>query len=184
MFCARQSKTSDINNVVLFVTNFHNYVAGSNLFAVNVDSPKRELIWRATLHASAYSNVGGNGITCAVYDSGIVYVGTYRFFGAFDIFTRAVILHQHDSTGTFHEPLIVGNSVIVARGHANIVYAWNKKTGDEVWTFQTGEKNLNPNPCTGEVMSTYFGSCDHMALALCVTRKLVQISNLLLLLTL
>ena len=46
MFCARQSTTGeDVHNGVLFVTEFNNYVAGPNVFAVNVAT--QEEIWRA-----------------------------------------------------------------------------------------------------------------------------------------
>ena len=76
-------------------------VAGPHMFAVNMDSPTREVIWRATADASAYDDKkGGNRLTRAVYNDGIIYVGTEHFFGAFDAFTGAVILHQHYSSGT------------------------------------------------------------------------------------
>ena len=135
------------------------------MFAVNMST--QETLWSATADASdVIYGAGGGELTHPVYDDGIVYVGTHRsFFGAFDAFTGALIWKfNQNSFSWLTEPLIVGDSIIVtSRGsdpwegrHAEVVYAWNKKTGDEVWTFQTGGQNYGSSAYGGG--NVYFGS--------------------------
>ena len=106
MFCARQSTTGeDVHNGVLFVTEFNNYVAGPNVFAVNVAT--QEEIWRADTQDAGSPNK-------AVYDNGVVYVGSNTFFGAFDAFTGALIWKLNDNNfGWITQPLILDDIIIV-----------------------------------------------------------------------
>ena len=68
--------------------------------------------------------------------------------------------------GWITQPLILGDIIIVSSSGA--VYAWNKKTDDEVWTFQSGGKNFcSPVYGGGNV---YFGSDNNMLCAVKLDR--------------
>ena len=93
------------------------------------------------------------------------------FFWAFDALTGSEIWKfDNNSFSSAVQPLIIVDIIIMPSNGRTVsgyvqgaVYAWNKKTRDEMWTFQAGEQ-ISCSPVYGGG-NVYFGSDNNMLYA-------------------